>query len=578
MSEIILPALSQRVLEAWGDYVGRSEAGEGPSIDSFSGSWLTARFGWHTSHYDRADGRFIPVYENEIDLKAIRMAARLMDSVVPPAQAARQRLTDYTISGGFDWTITHSSPEVQAWCKAVVKRFYDDAKFLELERDSFKAEIIDGEYLGQLVAEDGCITLQTCQPEWLTEPLNTQELDRWLDLPFVPTWTFGVLRRQYRDRNYGYHISRDESGCDWDFVKANRFVHWTRNVPREAKRGFSDGYTTHAYLGHADKVARNTAIGTAIQASIAYIVEHAQGTTSTQVRDLVAGLNNQVVKNDYTGQARVSAVSAAPGRRLDVKGGSKYTNGPLANANTGIYIDVMTAMFRLSGTVYAFPEHMLTGTAENNNFASSLVAESPFVQGRLADQNVRGSRLKQLFLQVIELACEVTGKSFEDIRAGLDIAISPPSIVTRDPNKMTEALLAQAAQGWVDDKTAIQELGRDYDTIKKNIDEQEEVKAKKKVQKAGSGSMGSISRQQWKRNQAAIADIRAQVVAKTTSPALARVMIAALGFTAEEADQILADTTPETPPDFVQKESESKLPESFTRTQQSLIKAWESYP
>lgn len=578
----------KQFLEAWGDQVG--------SFDPYNvdgqpvGGLLSRRFGWHTRPYDRADGRFIPVFENEMDLKAIRMACRLMDVLVPSAQAIRNRLLDYTISGGFDWTVTHESPELQAWCKAVVKRFYDDAAFIELERESFHAELVDGEYMGQLVAEDGCISLQTCEPDWLTEPLDKQQLDRWLDLPFTPTWTFGVLRRQYRDKAYGYHIVRDESGCDWDFVQANRFVHWTRNVPRQAKRGYPDGYVTHAYLGHGDKVGRNTAIGTAIQAAIAFIVEHAEGTSRTQVQQMVAGLNNQAVNRDYTGRQAVgTSIASTPGRRLDVMKGQKYTNGPLGSANTNIYIDVMEAMFRLAGTPHSIPEHMVTGTAENNNYASTLVTESPFVQGRMADMRVRSGRLKRLLMNVLELACSLCHKDWAEVRQGLDIGLTEPDIVSRDIKVTTDALIAQAAQGWVDDKTAISELGRDYDTIKKNIEEQIEQTGGGIGQPGSQATMGAISRQQWKRNAAAVKDIKKALANGEYTAPHAKVLMTSLGFSGAQSDKLLADVAPEILqqqpiPEAPKKPQQARIAgpvkesKKLTKTQRRLIDDWSEYP
>ena len=45
----------------------------------------------------------------------------------------------------------------------------------------------------------------------------------------------------------------------------------------------SDFFTPHTYFMRSDKVYTNTVEGAAIQAAIAYIVEHAEGTTESQV-------------------------------------------------------------------------------------------------------------------------------------------------------------------------------------------------------------------------------------------------------------------------------------------------------
>ena len=167
---------------------------------------------------------------------------------------------------------------------------------------------------------------------------------------------------------------------------------------------------------------------------------------------------------------------------------------------------------------------------------STLVTESPFVQGRMADMRVRSGRLKKLFFNVIKLACSLTGKDFErDVRPGLEIGMTEPDIVSRDPKAMTEALVAQAAQGWVDDKTAISELGRDYDTIKKNLDEQIEATGGSMI--GGSATMGSVSRQQWKRNSAAIKDIKKALANGEYTAPHAKVLMTSLGFSGAQADK-----------------------------------------
>lgn len=457
--------------ESWGDIV---DPRDGPYFDDISSGYQRQQHA--TMRRDRSDGRFLPVYDNEVDLAIIRAMARLMHERVPMAKARTKRLTDYTISRGFDWTVTHEDKELGKELALIVKRFFDDNKFtVILERESYEAECVDGEWLAELAVDDGQICLNLMVSDNLVEPSNTAQLDEWLNVDFVSSWSFGVLSKlYYPNRPKGYHIVRDIGGTDWDFIPESRFLHWKKNTPELAKRGFGDAYTTHVYLGRADKVLANTAEGAAVQAAIAYICEHVQGTSSQQAQNVVANLLNRTTRDPVTGSV-IRSKKIAPGQRVDIPAGMKYHAGLFGSNNSQIYIQVMESLIRLSGIVDAMPEHFLTGSAENNNMASSLVAESPFVQGRLAEQTLRKQRLKCLIEKVLRLACKVglvKGVTWDEVERGLKVTIQEPSIVTRDPVALTQALTGQMEAGLTSKRTASQELGRDYEEEQANIEKE----------------------------------------------------------------------------------------------------------
>jgi hypothetical protein len=457
--------------ESWGDIV---DPRDGPYFDDIASGYQRQQHA--TMRRDRLDGRFMPVYDNEVDLAIIRSMSRLMHERVPMAKARTKRLTDYTISRGFDWTVAHEDKELGKELSVIVKRFFDDNKFtVILERESYEAECVDGEWLAELAIDDNQICLNLMVSDNLVEPSNTSQLDEWLEVDFDASWSFGVLsKRYYPNRPKGYHIVRDIGGTDWDFIPESRFLHWKKNTPEIAKRGFGDSYTTHVYLGRADKVLANTAEGAAVQAAIAYICEHVQGTSSQQAQNVVANLLNRTTRDPITGNV-VRSKKIQPGQRVDIPAGMKYHAGLFGSNNSQIYIQVMESLIRLSGIVDAMPEHFLTGSAENNNMASALVAESPFVQGRLAEQTLRKQRLKCLIEKVIRLACKVgliKGFTWQEIEPGLKVTIQEPSIVTRDPVALTQALTGQMEAGLTSKRTASQELGRDYEEEQANIEKE----------------------------------------------------------------------------------------------------------
>jgi len=58
-----------------------------------------------TSATDRADGRYKPYYDSEIDLAYIRGTARNLALLTPVATAALDRLAEYTFGPGFGFTV-----------------------------------------------------------------------------------------------------------------------------------------------------------------------------------------------------------------------------------------------------------------------------------------------------------------------------------------------------------------------------------------------------------------------------------------------------------------------------------------
>lgn len=454
-----------------------------PFTDSPGFGWMSRKMGYYTRLDDRSDGRYSPMYDCELDLKSIRMAAWLMDAEVPVAKAMKNRLVDYTIANGFDWQVQHENKKIETVLNAALDDVLENMDWESMEIESFEREIVDGEFLAEIVVSSGDISMEILEGDNLTEPLNSGDLEDWQGIHFPTSWSFGVLTKEGSATPRGYHIVRNTAATDWDFIKPENFVHWKRNVPRNAKRGGSDHFTTHRWLNYGNKVLSNTAQGAALQAAIAYIVEHGPGVNKGQAQALANARSNVVVKNDpITGQAYRNR-EVRPGQVIDVKNGQKYHSSLLGSNASNIYIEVMEALFRLSGTVYAFPENMLTGYAGNNNRASSETAESPFIQGRYRDQRLRSRRTKKLIKQLCKLIVRHTKaitQDWDEVEAGLTITVNRPELVTRDISALTQALQLQKAAGWVSDRQAMTELGRDYEEIQ----EQKEAEAEEAAERA----------------------------------------------------------------------------------------------
>lgn len=484
--------------ERWGDRVDVREY----LYDTPGFSGMLGRSMHRTQIDDRTDGKYLPIYDNEMDLSLIRAMSWLLKDRVPMAKAIECRLLDYTIGNGFDWSITGKNVDerlISRLERDVEKVFDENAWTGELERESFTREFDDGEFMMSLNLDGDAIRFEVHEGEELTEPLDKRALEDWLDLfEYEPSWTFGVLTQRNRsDQPKGYHVVRNPSGTDWDFYPVEKFVHWKRNVRKSAKRGVTDLYTPHTYLMRGDRVFTNTAEGAAIQAAIAYILEHAEGVTRGQAASMS---RNTLIggKTDPYTERNKNVQRIAPGTIRQIPSGQKYHASMLGSNKSDIYIQVMEAALRLAGTIYSMPEGMITGTYQNNSYASAETAVDPWVLGRKADQSTRERRKRQLIVQIIRILHsmgrykEFGDPSFEELLMMIDVVVTAPDLWPESvTSEEVTAMIAQIAEGLIDPQTAATKLGNNYDEVQERIKAGKHVKPDPPANPMGGGQFGN---------------------------------------------------------------------------------------
>lgn len=456
----------------------------------------------YTSPADRQDGRYLPVYDTEADLRILRAMCRMLAETVPAAATIMERLCDYTVSSGYDYQIIPSDGEkknaLSARAEHIWNKFGDEnAWFAGGEREAFRISHEEGEWLAWPEAvPGGGIELCDATTDEITEPANVRELEEWIAERYRisvrgASWKFGVHRRSKGRRVLGFHVVRDAIGADWDYVPGDRACWLKRYTPSRASRGVSAFYLPHQHLQRGDKVFRNTADGTAIQAAIAYIVEHAAGTTGKQVESLTAsqalvgGLASAYYRQRNGSNVPSNVSGMAPGSVPHVGHGQKVHAGPLGTMQSTIYLDVMQAALRMSGALWAMTEGMISGDWSNGAYASMLAAESPFIKGREADQAITAQQFQRLPWLVFRVACEqgqfrgVAG-SWEQIEQGLEVTAQAPNVAARDLDKDSQRYERLYRAGKISGRTWQAKEGFDPDAE----DDQIEVERKAKPQPA----------------------------------------------------------------------------------------------
>lgn len=420
----------------------------------------------------REDGRFHPFYESEQDLLRMRSACRRLATFSAIATGALKALQVYVIGGDWEYVVepkedAEPSEALVAEVQKIVDELLERNDFQAcLDSDIHDAAVEDGEaLLAGYAAPDGLTDLRLLSADNLREPREKSPLNAYLDtLEDSVSWSFGVhtgfdprMNRVDHVRHLGYHVVWDDGGIEWDYLPAwpqmggdmqGKFGHLIRrNVPQYAKRGVSDFFPVMMDIEREDKLNENTSVGAAIQAAIAWIEEMPVNNTKDQVED---SLNNSLDTFSQklaqrSGQERTARRFKA-GSIPVVSAGKKYHAGPMGANRNPIYIEVRQALIRRIEARWLMPEYMIAADASNANYASSLVAEAPFVKAREADQQRFVSSFRKLLNKCLKIACDYGRfrkwgiQSWQDLEPAIEIVITPSPVASRDKTQLLNEL------------------------------------------------------------------------------------------------------------------------------------------
>lgn len=440
-----------------------------------------------------------------LDQQAMIQSARNNFRYDPNARAAIMGMLKYVMGKGVGITPKSKDPRVwyvwrEFWTAArnkmnirqheIVKRFFRDGEvFLRYFN-------VKGEGLGQ--SPTWKTTVRFIDPADVQHSVNqkainsTDVMHQGIEFdpkdPETPKWYFIQDRM---DQN------------KWEKVPAAEVHHIKLFADMDQSRAESFLQPVMQLFGQYREWLRNRMILNKLRTAIVMIRE-IEGGTSTEVQSLT-----QTIPSSIRGD----------GTKQKIKGGTIYTSGPgvklrmdSPNINASdVKEDGRNIILQMAAGT-GMPEY-LYGDASNSNFASSLIAESPFVKEvQFWQSYLEGSWIEEMFRRVIQAAVvagkipqpvdddvfekyknfdpkdvdlgeaegEVPeenadagesdetpskdenpyGETAAEIFYGCDV--SWPEIIHRDPKAHTESLVMQRSEGWISDKTASEILGHDY--------------------------------------------------------------------------------------------------------------------
>lgn len=491
--------------EGFGAYVGNNPLLSDPS--------------WHYAYDDggqpidlvgdREHGKDRPVFQNEIDLARIRGVARWICAYNPAGIGVMRSLVNYVI--GTEWSYEASPVDsddqpLADSVSAFVEDWIEHNAFVGMrDREIYRRMVRDGAGLSVLTPEqdrrDGMTRCRIEEDSHITEPDLTRDLEHYIArqyrIPvdqFASDWGFGVHTPvDDHERIFGFHVVRDAEGRDWDYIPEQHAEYFRSSAgDRNVKRGVSEFWPVEKHLRKGDKVFTATADGSAIQARIAWIRELGEG----HQRATISPVDQQIVIPQQGGTRQANAVHYPTPISLTVPNGQKYHPGPMGSQRNPNLIMAGQAVLRLAGVRWSMPEWIPSGDASNNNFASSLTAESPFVKSVGAEQFSFRRHAISLLWKAIRFA-HAAGRfgnvAWAELRKRIKLTGTPPSIATRDPLQKSQQDEIQIRNGVKSRRTAAQEDGLDFDAEVASMTDDNDAAFRQQQQPASPAEIGALA-------------------------------------------------------------------------------------
>ena len=447
--------------------------------------------GWLNTLSDRFEGRDQPLFLSEQELALQRGMARVLFQFNDLAQGCVKKLTEYVVHTGMVHQAISRTGDKASMPVKTAQLLIDD--FLEIndwqgnkDQEQFRRVHRDGECFDTLWhVGGGRVEHRFAEPAGIIEPANGKGLERDFlfadDDPGEPlNWRFGVCTTEGDvEETRGYYVQWEPRPDKWDFLPGgkrpimpqssaarNSWCEHSKNLSdATVKRGVSDFFTIGASLELARKIRRNTSFGAALQAAIAWFVKTPTGTTSAAAQAIVSARATAQYQTTTQAGTQVHQIrDFQPGSIPRLSPGQEPVPGPMGSERASHFLDTFTTMLRSIGNLWSMPDYMLTSSSDSN-YASSLVAESPFVRAMECEQQRRAAAHKRLLWRVLWfgwVAGRFAGLTWEDVQREVAIKISPPRVATRDADKNTVRLRVLWEDGIISDAQRASEEGYDF--------------------------------------------------------------------------------------------------------------------
>lgn len=338
---------------------------------------------WLLNHQPNR-GDFLPAYINEMGLKLIRDWSRRISVFNEFALNAIENRISYIVGKGFQYSVVPKQGSItpaQALddgpaiepdslaqrAQAVLDEFIARERWSEREQECVRRCDRDGEaFLRFFHVGQGRAAARFIEPEFVTQQHGAGN-----------AYTYGInTSPEDVEDVQSYSVVFNQSWTAEE-VSADEVLHIKLNADFTSKRGLPTLFPVRKNLERADKLLRNMSVMAQVQATFAVIRKHKQFAPSS-VSAFEQGQSDLNVTVPSSGRS-LGVRQLMPGSIIDASDLTEY-EFPSANVDSSGLVAVLQAELRAIAARLVMPEYMLTVDASNANFASTMVAESPFVK------------------------------------------------------------------------------------------------------------------------------------------------------------------------------------------------------
>lgn len=364
----------------------------------------------------------------------------------PFAINGHNNIANFTAGTGFTYKLTDpkerttlTKPIAQAteyW-----EQFHEDEGWDEKEREIITRSHRDGESYIRIFPEFGATaTVRFIDPD-----------DIQSDNPRAP---LGILTAPNDgQRIIGFYV-------DNVLIPADDILYFKRNTDSDVLRGIPTFLPVIEPLERAKKMLRVMAKMAEIQAAIAVVREHPEGTTGTKI----AALATAMAQRTPTGQSgeSVNQRQIQPGTILDVPPGQKY-HFPIAGQSADKLSVVISTLLRAAAARVSQPEFLFSMDASASNYASLQAAEVPGNRMFEVEQGWYARRFRAVFRRVVLMGVIKGELPASLLDRTLKYNVRGPAVKSRDEFSIARAREIERRNAILSRRTWAEQAGLDLD-------------------------------------------------------------------------------------------------------------------
>jgi capsid protein len=390
-----------------------------------------------------------------------RQLGRKLAFTNPYAINGHQNIQNFVAGTGFAYKI-QDKRQRSTFAKAIAaaddywEEFHETEKWDEVEHEVILRSDREGEaFVRTFMEMDGLATVRFIEPE---------EIDS-----SDPAFEYGMVTRAGdKQKVIGYVYKQGGTGQEV-IIPAEEITFFKKNTDRNVLRGIPTFLPVVEPLEGAKKMLRVIRKMAEIQAAIAVVREHPDGTTGSKIAQLADNMAQRTPRDSTSGESIRQRVIQA-GSILDVPPGQKY-HFPIAAQSADKLATVIDTLLRACACRVSQPEFLFSANASSSNYASLVAAEQPGMKMFQKTQKWYASRLRDLYKRIIFIGIISGRLSTKLLDPTLKYKVTGPAVQSRDRFSIVRSNDLMVKGKIKSRRTVAEEEGLDFDREQLNREE-----------------------------------------------------------------------------------------------------------